>query len=281
MEVGVFTYGPTAYFDPAILAQKVEQLGYHSFWAPEHPIMPVTYAARLHFYPEGVPPFLAELADPFVALARASAATQTIKLGTGICLVPERNPLLLAKEVATLDHCSGGRFLFGIGAGWLREEMEILGGNFAHRWGQTREAVLAMKQLWTTEEAQFHGQYYAFPPVRSFPKPPQQPHPPILIGEWTMRNAFQRIVAWEDGWMPAFLEPEQIKYGWEPLNHLAVQAGWEPSAIQVVAFGVPPETAALKAFEEAGADHAVILVEIASEKEALAKMEEAVRKVLG
>jgi probable F420-dependent oxidoreductase len=281
MEIGVFTYGPTAYFDPAVLAQKAEELGYHSYWVPEHPILPVTYAARLEFYPEGVPTFYAELADPFVALARASAVTKTIKLGTGICLVPERNPLLLAKEVATLDRFSGGRFLFGIGAGWLREEMEILGGNFEHRWGQTREAVLAMKELWTTDEAQFHGQYYDFPLVRSFPKPVQKPHPPILIGEWTMRNAFNRIVAWGDGWMPVFLKPEQIKYGRETLNQLAVQAGREPSSIQVVAFGAPADTAALNAFEEAGADQAVILLEIASEKEAWAKLEEAAQRVLG
>jgi alkanesulfonate monooxygenase SsuD/methylene tetrahydromethanopterin reductase-like flavin-dependent oxidoreductase (luciferase family) len=159
--------------------------------------------------------------------------------------------------------------------------MEILGGNFEHRWGQTREAVLAMKELWTTDEAQFHGQYYDFPLVRSFPKPVQQPHPPILIGEWTMRNAFKRIVAWGDGWMPVFLKPEQIKYGRDSLNQLAVQAGREPSSIQVVAFGAPADTAALKAFEEAGADQAAILLEIASEKEALAKMEEAARTVLG
>src|SRR5262245_52079571 len=147
-----------------------------------------------------------------------------------------------------------------IGAGWLREELEILGGNFAHRWGQTREAVLAMQQLWTTEEAQFHGQYDDFPPVRSFPKPLQHPHPPIFIGEWTMGRAFHRIVAWGDGWMPVFLTPEQIKYGRETLTHLAIQADREPTAIQVVAFGVPAEPAALRAFEEAGADHAVILV---------------------
>ena len=279
MEIGVFTYGPTAYCDPAVLAQQAEALGYHSYWVPEHPFLPVTYASRLTFYPEGVPSFYAELADPFVTLARASAVTKTIKLGTGICLVPERNPLLLAKEVATLDHVSGGRFLFGIGAGWLREELEILGGNFAHRWGQTREAILAMKQLWTTEEAQFHGQYYDFPPVRSFPKPLQKPHPPIFIGEWTMRQAFQRIVAWADGWMPVFLTPEQIKSGRETLNHLAVQAGREPHAIQVVAFGVPADPAALQAFAEAGADQAVLLLEIASEQEALAKMEAAARMV--
>ena len=105
-----------------------------------------------------------------------------LKLGTGICLVPERNPLLLAKEIATLDMYSHGRFLFGIGAGWLREETELMGGDFAHRWSQTREAVLAMKELWTTTESEYHGRYYDFAPVYSFPRPTQRPHPPVYLG---------------------------------------------------------------------------------------------------
>jgi alkanesulfonate monooxygenase SsuD/methylene tetrahydromethanopterin reductase-like flavin-dependent oxidoreductase (luciferase family) len=108
-------------------------------------------------------------------LARASAVTQTLKLGTGICLIPEHHPIHLAKQVATLDNFSGGRFLFGIGAGWLNEETAIMGGDFAHRWGQTREAILAMKALWRQETAEFHGTYYDFPPVIAFPKPVQQP----------------------------------------------------------------------------------------------------------
>ena len=133
---------------------------------------------------------MSDIGDPFLALARASAVTKTLKLGTGICLVPEHNPLLLAKEIATLDHLSGGRFLFGIGAGWLQEETEIMGGDFAHRWSQTREAMLVMKELWTKEEAEYHGTFYNFPPVRSFPKPAQPPHPPIFLGG-SASNVFQ------------------------------------------------------------------------------------------
>src|SRR6266446_8167301 len=131
---------------------------------------------------KSVPDFYSRLVDPFVALAHASAVTTRLKLGTGITLVPERNPLLLAKEIATLDYYSGGRFLFGIGTGWHKEETEIMGGTFAHRWSQTREAIDAMKQLWTNEAAEYHGTYYDFPLVRSFPRPIQQPHPPIYIG---------------------------------------------------------------------------------------------------
>jgi alkanesulfonate monooxygenase SsuD/methylene tetrahydromethanopterin reductase-like flavin-dependent oxidoreductase (luciferase family) len=170
MRVGIFHYLSTAYsINPAVLAQRAEELGFDSFWLPEHPIMPVTTVTP---YPLGgpIPDFFAALIDPFVGLARASTVTKTIKLGTGICLVPERNPLLLAKEIATLDHFSGGRFLFGIGAGWLKEETEIMGGDFAHRWTQTQEAILAMKALWTQEEAEYHGRYYDFPPRPIFPE---------------------------------------------------------------------------------------------------------------
>ena len=120
-----------------------------------------------------------DMADPLIALARASAVTSTIKLGTSISLVPEHNPLLNAKQIATLDRMSNGRFIYGIGAGWLKEETEIMGGNFEHRWGQSREAILAMKELWTKDEAEFHGRFYDFPPVKCSPKPLQKPHPPV------------------------------------------------------------------------------------------------------
>jgi probable F420-dependent oxidoreductase len=241
--------------------------------------MPVTTVTP---FPLGgpIPAFYADLIDPFVGLARASAVTKTLKLGTGICLVPERNPLLLAKEIATLDHFSGGRFLFGIGAGWLKEETAIMGGDFAHRWRQTQEAILAMQALWTQEEAEYHGRYYDFPPVRSFPKPAQKPHPPIILGSITSRRVFQRIVAWGDGWMPVGVSLEEMKHGRETLNELAVQAGRDPRSIQVVAFFAPSDPAGLQALEEAGADAALIALETAGEQEALAKLEEIAQQVL-
>ena len=150
MKVGIFVFTTSDSMDPAVLAAKAEDLGFESFWVPEHPIVPITTTSPHGGSPDGViPESYKRIVDPFVALACASVATRTIKLGTGICLVPEHNPLLLAKEIATLDQYSGGRFLFGIGAGWLKEESEVLGVDFPHRWTQTREAVLAMKELWT------------------------------------------------------------------------------------------------------------------------------------
>ena len=168
-----------------------------------------------------------------------------ISLGTGVCLIPERNPLLLAKVVATLDHFSRGRFLFGIGAGWHREETEIMGGNFSHRWSQTHDAILAMKELWTKEEAEYHGKYYDFPPVKSFPKPFQKPHPPILLGG-IARNVFKRTLDWGDGWMPSGSSPEQVKQGRDTLNHLAVRSGRDPRSIQVLAYNAPTNREAFK-----------------------------------
>ena len=202
MSVGVSTPLPAYKVNPASTARKAEELGFESIWYAEHPVMPVHTTSRFAGSEDGVvPDTYSHFADPFIALAQASGVTSTIKLGTGITLVPERNPLMLAKEVATLDHFSGGRFIFGIGAGWLKEESEILGGDSPHRWTQTRDAILAMKELWTKDEAEYHSKYYDFPAVRSFPKPAQKPHPPIFLGG-ADKNVFKRIVEWGDGWMP-------------------------------------------------------------------------------
>ena len=133
---------------------------------------------------------------------------------------------------------------------------------------------MAMKAFWTQEEAEYHGRYYDFPPVRSFPKPAQKPHPPIVLGSITSRRVFQRIVAWGDAWMPVGVSLEEMKHGRETLNELAVQAGRDPRSIQVVAFFAPPDPEALQALEEAGADAALIALETAGEQEALAKLEE-------
>ena len=283
MEIGIFVFQTGSSMDPAVLAKRAEELGFESFWVPEHPIIPVETTTPDPDSPDGtMPEAYNRIVDPFVALARASAVTTTIKLGTGICLVPERNPLLLAKEVATLDHFSGGRFIFGIGAGWLREETEIMGGDFPHRWTQTRDAVLAMKELWTKEEAEYHGTHYDFPPVRSYPKPAQKPHPPVFLGG-RARNAFKRVVEWGDGWMPSNASLDEIKRGRETLNDLAKQAGRDPGSIQVMAFGESGEfrdPEAIKDLEEAGANLMTIWLDNTEGTQALREMEEIARKVL-
>ena len=221
----------------------------------------------------------ADIVDPFIALSRASAVTTKLKLGTGICLVPERNPLLLAKEVATLDMYSQGRFLFGIGAGWLREETEIMGGDFAHRWSQTRESILAMKELWTTVGSEYHGKYYDFPPVYSFPRSVQKPHPPVFLGGMA-KNVFKRIIDYGDGWMPNRVVPEDVQKGRATLDELAEAAGRDPKSIIVSVFGQQPDADLLKGFEEAGADRVMIRVETANEEDTLKNLNSIAETVL-
>jgi probable F420-dependent oxidoreductase len=227
-------------------------------------------------YPQ---PGMRDMAAPFMGLAWASAVTTTLQLGTGICLVPERNPLLLAKDIASLDYFSNGRFLFGIGAGWLQEETEIMGGNFAHRWSQTREAILVMKELWSKEEAEYHGTFYDFPPVRSFPKPAQQPHPPILLGG-SARNVFQRVVAWGDGWLPIRLTPEEVKRGRATLDELATAAGRDPSTIDITVFGQASDRDMLQRFAEAGASRAIVRLSTTVSDAALTELERMAAQVL-
>jgi len=282
MNVGIFVFETADSLDTAVLARHAEELGFESFWVPEHPVIPVTTTSPYRGASDGViPEAYKRIVDPFVALARASAVTTTIKLGTGICLVPEHHPLLLAKTIATLDHFSGGRFLFGIGAGWLQEETEIMGGDFPHRWTQTREAILAMKALWTSEAAEYHGQYYDFPPVLSFPKPVQKPHPPILLGG-TARQVFQRVVAWGDGWMPNRVTAEEIRRGRHTLNELAGQAGRDPQSIEVLAFGFSGQfrsRAAIQEVAEAGANRVTIWLDQTTGEAALTEMDQIARQV--
>jgi probable F420-dependent oxidoreductase len=195
--------------------------------------------------------------DPYIALARASGVTHTLKLGTGITLVPERNPLLLAKEIASLDRFSGGRFLFGIGTGWLREETELMGGDFEHRWTQTREAIEVMKALWTHDEAEYHGRYFDFPLVRSFPKPVQQPHPPIIIGGHA-KNVLRRVVAHADGWLPNRITPAELEKSRGQLDAMAKEMGRDPRSISISVYGQLPDRTVVRSFLDAGADRVVV-----------------------
>ena len=258
MNVGVSVPLPAYNVDVAFMARTAEALGFESLWCAEHPIMPVQSTSRFPGSADGViPESYSHFIDPFVALARASGVTTTLNLGTGITLVPERNPLLLAKEISTLDLFSGGRFLFGIGTGWHREETTIMGGDFDHRWSQAREAILAMNELWTKPEAEFHGKYYDFPPVRSYPKPAQKPHPPVILGGHA-RSVLQRIVEWGDGWLPNRATPAEVETSRGTLDAMARQAGRDPASISISAFGQPADRELVRRFHDAGANRVII-----------------------
>ena len=279
MSIGTSVPLPAYTIDPAFIAKKAEELGFESIWYAEHPAVPVHSASPFPATGGEIPWTYSHFTDPYIALARASGVTSTIKLGTGITLVPERNPLLLAKEIASLDRFSGGRFLFGIGTGWLREETELMGGDFVHRWTQTREAIEVMKALWTNDEAEYHGQYFNFPLVRSYPKPAQKPHPPIIIGGHA-KNVLRRVVAHADGWLPNRITPAEVETSRGELDAMAKAAGRDPRSITISVYGQPPDRTVVQSFLNAGADRVVVRPEYveteAAMGEQLERMAEAV-----
>jgi probable F420-dependent oxidoreductase len=233
--------------NPADFARKAEQLGFESVWIPEHPILPVNPKTPFPSTKGPIPNVYSQMCDPFVALSMAAAATTKLKLATGICLVPERNPIVTAKEVATLDAFSGGRFLFGIGAGWLREESELLGVDFPKRWTQTAEYIAAMRELWSKDEASFEGKYVKFTPVRCNPKPIQQPGPPVLIGSLD-KNALKRVAKWADGWCPIGVPHGYLKSKLDELRRECDAVGRDFAKLDITAMGfVQGDRAAVQA----------------------------------
>jgi len=238
MKIGILLTVNEYTVDPASLARKAEQLGFESLWFPDHAVMPVNSETPLPETQPGqgrIPEVYYHMCDPFVAMAIAAGATTRLKVATGVCLVPERNPLLTANELATLDHFSDGRVLFGIGAGWLKEESEILGADFPHRWTQTREYIAAMRELWTKDEASFEGKYVKFPPVKLYPKPAQKGGPPVLIGSKD-KNALKWVARWGDGWCPIFVSPAAMKVELGKLREECAKADTDFSRLDITIF---------------------------------------------
>ena len=266
MSVGTSVPLPAYTIDPAFMAHKAEELGFESIWYAEHPVVPVHSASPFPATGGPIPETYSHFTEPYIALARASGVTSKIRLCTGITLVPERNPLLLAKEIAALDLWSGGRFEFGVGTGWLREETEIMGGDFDHRWTQTREAIEVMKELWTKEEAEYHGRYFDFPLVRCYPKPVQKPHPPVLLGGMA-RNVLRRVVAHADGWLPNRVTPAGVEEGRAKLDALAGEAGRDPASLTISVYGQDPNRELIQSFLDAGANRVVVRPEFCSNEE--------------
>jgi probable F420-dependent oxidoreductase len=250
MQLGVFHF-PTEYgIDIGELAGALEARGFESLFVCEHTHIPLS---RRSPFPSGgeLPKRYIHSYDPFVALSFAAAATRTLKLGTGICLVPQRDPIVTAKSVASLDRLSGGRFLFGVGGGWNADEMENHGTRYETRFRVLRERVLAMKALWTEEEASFHGEFVNFDPAWSYPKPLQQPHPPILLGGET-DHTLQRVVEFCDGWIPRFTAEFDAAKAVARLARAAVEAGRDPADLSITVFRVPPDAGVLARCADAG-----------------------------
>ena len=263
--------------DPAVVAKRAEELGFASYWVPEHAVIP---EGSCEVYParppgEPIPDYLFKMPDPMIALARASAVTSTIGLGTGIALVPERNPLTAAKEIASIDHYSGGRMLYGIGAGWNEAECTVMGGDFPHRWTQTKEAIQAMRLLWTGEYVEHHGKYYDFPKVVCRPKPTRMP--PVMLASIANPRVYKRVGQWGDGWLPISTDPEEMAEGKAEITKHAKDAGRDPDSIEINLFaptGMFRTKSELAEVAKVGTDNALLWLTGNDEKEILAELEE-------
>src|SRR5207247_2981109 len=258
MLIGAAIFATGYAIRPDILARELEQRGYESLWLPEHTHIP---ANRRSPYPGGgdLPKEYWHTHDPFVALTAAAMVTKKLRVATGICLIIERDTIIMAKEVASLDMLSGGRFIFGIGGGWNAEEMENHGTNYKSRWRLLREQVLAMKEIWTRDEAEFHGEFVNFDKIWSYPKPVQKPHPPVLMGG-DGPTTFDRVVEFCDGWMPIGYRMGNPAPKIAALRQRAEAAGRDPMSISITIFGVNPEPAALEQLEKAGVERAIFML---------------------
>src|SRR5262245_38310637 len=258
MRVGAF-YFPVDYgINIAELARALEDRGFDSLFVPEHTHIPLS---RKTPFPTGgeLPKRYAHTHDPFVCLSFAAAPTRKLKLGTGILLVPQHEPIVTAKAAASLDQLSGGRFILGIGGGWNVDEMENHGARYETRFKQMREHVLAMKALWTQEAAAYHGEFVNFDSVWSWPKPAQRPHPPVILGGET-DHTLRRVIDYCDGWFPRPRGGFDVVQGVERLRQMAAKKGRNPSTLMTIVFGAPNDAKVLASYEKAGIDGALLAI---------------------
>jgi probable F420-dependent oxidoreductase len=252
MEFGASIFFTDYSIAPAELAVALEERGFDSLWAAEHSHIPTSRRTPAPGGGELAKRYY-DVMDPFVTLTAAAAATKRLKLGTGVCLVIQRDTIQTAKLVASIDQVSGGRFLFGIGGGWNAEEMEDHGTEFATRFKKMREQIAAMKEIWTKTKAEYHGEIVDFPEMMAWPKPVQKPHPPIIVGgayPWAARRA----IRYGDGWIPL---AGGARYG-DPLDYLprfrqmAEEAGRDPRSLSVIVGGAPEDPDLLRRYRDLG-----------------------------
>jgi probable F420-dependent oxidoreductase len=267
MEFGINMFVTDETVAPDELARMVEEHGFESFFVPDHTHIPV---GRGTPHPRGeLPEYYKRMLDPFIALTSAAAATTRLKLGIGVCLVAQRDPIVTAKQVATLDRASAGRFLFGVGAGWNVEEMENHGTDPATRFALMRERVLAMKEIWTKDEAEYHGEHVDFDPIWSWPKPLTKPHPPVLMGGGGPK-ALDRVLDYSDGWLASTLPTDVLVERTGELRRRCREAGRPELPVSVTtAF----EPAVVERLREAGVTRALTYIEPCGRDEAEAELD--------
>jgi probable F420-dependent oxidoreductase len=258
MKIGIAMF-PTDYsILPGELAQAAEERGFESLWFPEHTHIPTS---RKSPWPGGpnMPDVYKQTLDPFMALTAAAAVTKRIKLATGICLVVERDPIHTAKNVATIDYLSGGRFLFGVGGGWNAEEMANHGTAFKTRFAVMGERIAAMKAIWANDVAEFHGEHVSFEPMWAWPKPVQKPHPPILVGGEFPHGA-KRAIAFGNGWMPIGGRGLDALDILPRFRQMAAEAGRDPDDVPMSVFAAPQNAERLQRYRDAGVERAIIML---------------------
>jgi probable F420-dependent oxidoreductase len=257
LDFGITWFATDEAIQPAEMGRMVEERGFESLFTTEHSHIPTSRATP---YPAGgdLPPEYWRIHDPFVTLATVAAVTTTLRIGTAICLVIQRDPISTAKQVASLDMVSGGRFLFGVGAGWNLEEMANHGTDPGRRFGILRERVEAMKAIWTEDEPSYHGRYVDFDPIWSWPKPVQKPHPPVLVGG-NGRTVYDRVLAFGDGWFPNRVGDDEKNIARvEKLQRLGEEAGRGPIPVSLQL--APRDPALLERYERAGVTRAVYML---------------------
>jgi probable F420-dependent oxidoreductase len=275
MDTGIALMLGSSGLTPPELGRAVEDRGFDSLFCAEHSHIPVA-STRTDGKP--VRPY-ADTFDPFVALSAVAAVTTRIKLGTGVCLVIERDPITLAKEVASLDRLSDGRFLFGVGAGWNRAEMANHGTDPRTRMALLADRIRAMREIWTAEEAEYHGEYVEFGPMWSWPKPVQRPHPPVLVGG-NGPGTEDRVLAFGDEWLPQsgpLADMAEFRRRVTALRQRAADAG--RGRIPVTVFGVPPDKGLLAEFEAAGADRCLLALARLDASQMLAALDDWARLI--
>ncbi|MEX2481882.1 MAG: LLM class F420-dependent oxidoreductase [Gammaproteobacteria bacterium] len=243
MHLGIVSYNTEYGIRPDDCAREAEARGFESVWFPEHTHIPVNRATPFPLGGE-LPEQYKHFMNIFVSMTAAAAATSTIKVGAGVCLLIQHDPIVAAKAVATIDYLSGGRVLFGVGGGWNVEEMANHGTAFADRWKVLRERVAAMRKLWTEEEASFHGEFVDFDPVWCYPKPVQRPHPPVYLGAVT-KAGLKRVVEWCDGWLLVDPMDGSLERAAAELRELCLTRERDPASISVTVFATRALDAAL------------------------------------
>ena len=254
---------------PGELGLALEQRGFESLWVPEHSHVPVSRATP---FPSGgdLPKAYYDIMDPFVVLTAAAAATERLKLGTGVCLIAQRDLIQTAKLVASIDQVSAGRFLFGVGNGWNVEEMANHGTVFASRHKLARERIEAMKLIWTEAQPEYHGEFVNFAPMMAWPKPVQKPYPPIIVGGAFPYGA-RRAIRYGDGWIPRASRQTYADVGefLPQFRQMAIEAGRDPSSLPITIFRVEENLDRLRHYRDLGVARVVISIPAVKEAEVL------------